>query len=168
MRAARLGDASIKTTMRIRHRLGLLATLSGTLALCVAAAGWTLRAAHNPAEGAVLAWLGRMGAVRQPAARVATLSQAGWFSVNDVNAIVWLLAAAVLLAVAAMGLAVAAEWRRESTLWLACGYVCGALALALLKPVAGFVALTGGVMLAVLLRQERAQVNGQGNGQESG
>ena len=104
--------------MRRSKRLGFLSFLSGIFAIGAAAAAVQLRAIFNPATGAVLAWLEKIGLVKHSQIGGPSVSEAGFFSVNDENAILWLMCIAVFFAVAAMVLSVVAEWRHEPSLFL--------------------------------------------------
>ena len=138
-------------------RIGLISFFVGVLAICLATGFLQVRASHNPAGGVVLAWLTQIGVVQQSVSTTASLSEASVLSINDENALLWFLFSAVTFSVLAMAIAVVAEVRREHTLFLSCGFIFGALSLALIKPVAGLASLIGGFALVMAIRHQRKQ-----------
>jgi hypothetical protein len=85
------------------------------------------------------------------------MSDAGYFAINDGNAIGFLVALSVVLALIAMAAAIWAEHRREPTLYLSVGYICGALAVAQVWPLAGFVCAIVGVTAVLILRRQHGK-----------
>ncbi|MBI2307907.1 MAG: hypothetical protein HYU78_11460 [Rhodocyclales bacterium] len=138
-------------------RIGLISFFVGVLAICLATSAIHMKASHNPAGGVVLAWLAKIGVVQQTVSTTASLSEASVFSINDENALQWLLFSAVASSVLAMVVAVVAELRREHTLFLSCGFIFGALSIALIKPVAGLASLIGGFTFVMAIRRQRKQ-----------
>lgn len=129
----------------------------------------------------ILGWLDRLGFVKQPPAETPSvivvelpargipgvaperivsisgapeMSDAGHFAINDENAILFLLTLSIVLALIAMVTAVWAEYRREPTLFLSAGYVCGVLAITQIWPLAGFVCAIAGAIAVLVLRHQ--------------
>ena len=168
--------------MRRPKRIDFVSLLSGALAIPLAALAVHLRSIRVPDSARVLNWLDNLGFVKQPPPEapsiivfdlpsrgtpgvasdrivsvggVSEMSDAGHFAVNDENAIVFLFALCVVLALIAMVTAVWAEHRREPTLYLSVGYICGALAIAQVWLLAGFVCAIAGVAAVLILRNQR-------------
>ncbi len=137
------------------RRPGVISIFLGALAVPIAFAATHASRSHIPGSGAILQRMDNMGLVKQPINGVETLSETSLFAINDQNGINLLFAAAIALAVASMGCALLAEYRREPTLYLSGGYVCGAIAIWLIKPSAGFVLLMVGVIAVLVLRHGR-------------
>jgi hypothetical protein len=161
--------------MRRPKRIDLVSLLSGVAAVPLASTGVYLRSVRVPGSGTILTWLDKLGLVRQspPEAPsvivfdlpsherlvsvggVPEMSDPGRFPVNDESAIVFLLAVGVALALVAMSSAVWAEYRREPTLYLSVGYICGVLAVAQVWLLAGLVAAIMGVAAVLVMRNRR-------------
>src|SRR4051812_26358281 len=99
-------------------RLALISFFTGATAVVTAASATYARSVHIPGSGVALEWLTRMGFVKQRPTSEPAVTEASIFSVNDENALVLLAALAILLAVAALIIALVAEYRREPTLYL--------------------------------------------------
>jgi hypothetical protein len=161
--------------MRRPKRVDLVALLCGAVAILLAGAAVHMRSIRVPGSGAVLTWLDKLGLVKQPPPKapsvvvldlpsserlvgvsgVPALSDSGPFAVNDENAIVFLLVLSVTLALVAMAVAVWAEHRREPTLYLSVGYICGVLAIVQVWLLAGLVAAIVGVATVLVMRNQR-------------
>lgn len=163
-------------------RFGLVSFLAGTFAVPISATASYLQSIRVPGSGFLLGWLEQHGFVNEPAAPapviyvmhlfpslektglstrpmvgvtgVPELTEANVFSINDGNAILFLFATALFLAVASMAFAIYAEYRRESTLYFSAGYVCGALAIFLIRPIAGLVSLIFGLIVVLIHRNQ--------------
>ncbi|MFZ2269112.1 MAG: hypothetical protein WAV95_16165 [Azonexus sp.] len=173
--------------MALRKRFGLLSLLVGVFALPVAMIASYLQSLLGSGSGAVLQWLDRMGVVSQsdmPAPLVQVLSlfpdleklglvkpvvfvsgvpemtEISVFSLNDGRAMSLLLVLSVLLSLVAIGAALWAEYRRESTAFASAGYICGVLALALVWPLAGLVSAIAGIAAVLVLRYQRERQGG--------
>lgn len=83
------------------------------------------------------------------------MSDAGYFAINDENAILLLFASSIALALAAMLVAIWAEYRKEPTLYLSVGYICGVLAIAQVWLPGGFVCGLVGMAAVLVLRHQR-------------
>lgn len=170
--------------LRVRRpkRVDLVSLLSGVLAVPLAVLAIHLRSIRVPGSSRVLGWLDSLGFVKQPPPEapsiividppshgipgvahnrivsisgVPEMSDAGHFAINDENAILCLVALSAVLALIAMVTAIWAEHRREPTLYLSVGYICGALAIAQLWMLAGFVFGIIGVTAVLVLRHRR-------------
>ena len=137
------------------NRFGLTSLVLGGLAVPVAFSAEYARTSHIPGSGVILQWMASMDLVRQAPNSIATLSETSIFAINDQNAISLLLATAIILSVSSMGCALFAEFRREPTLYLSGGYICGALAIFLIKPSAGFISFMAGIAAVLVLRHGR-------------
>lgn len=163
-------------------RVDLVSLLSGVVAVPLASLAVHLQSIRIPGSFKILSWLDSLGFVKQPPPEapsiiaidlpsrglpavppdriisisgVSEMSDAGNFAINDGNAILFLFALSVALACIAMGTAIWAEHRREPTLYLSAGYVCGALAVAQVWLLAGFVCGIVGVTAVLILRHQR-------------
>jgi len=168
--------------VRRPKRVDLVSLLSGVLAVPLAVFAIHLRSIWVPGSSKVLGWLDRLGFVKQPLPEapsiividlpshgipgvtpnritsiggVPEMTDAGHFAINDENAILFLVALSAALALIAMGTAIWAEHRREPTLYLSVGYICGALAIAQVWLLAGFVFGIIGVGTVLVMRHGR-------------
>ncbi|GHU04561.1 hypothetical protein FACS1894158_05130 [Betaproteobacteria bacterium] len=170
--------------MASSKRFGLFALFSGTLAIPTAVVATYLQSIRIPGSGMVLDWLGKIGLVSTPEAPtpviyiiesvapdlakmglargqtvvvsgVPEMREMNPFAVNDENAILFLFFISMLLAALAITSALWAEYRRESGIFLSVGYICGALALFLIRPLFGLIACVFGIMAILLLRLQR-------------
>ena len=168
--------------MQRTQRVDLVSLLSGVLAVPLAVLAIHLRSIRVLGSSRVLGWLDSLGFVNQPLSQapsiividlpsrgipgvapdqivsiggVPEMSDAGHFAINDENAILFLVALSAMLALVAMITAIWAEHRREPTLYLSVGYICGALALAQVWLLAGFVCGIVGVTVVLVLRHRR-------------
>jgi hypothetical protein len=161
--------------MRRPKRIDLISLLSGVAAIPLASVAVYLRSIRIPGSGTVLTWLDKLGLVKQPPPEapsvivfdfpsrerlvsvggVPEMSDPGHFPVNDENAILFLLGLGVALALVAMSTAVWAEHRREPTLYLSVGYICGVLAIAQVWLLAGLIAAIVGVATVMVMRNRR-------------
>jgi hypothetical protein len=140
---------------RARRPLSLVSFLVGAVAAAMAATAAYLRSVHVPGSGASLNWLTKMGLVKQPSAGEASLTEASIFAVNDENALVFLTSLALVLAATAMVIALIAELRREPTLYLSAGFICGAVAILLFKLLIGLATMMVGIVALLVLRHDR-------------
>ena len=141
--------------MVLLNRLGLSSILFGALAVPTAFAAVYARSSHYPGSGVVLQWMESLGLVNPPTNGIVTLSERSIFALNDNNGITLLFTTAIMFAVASMGCALLAEYRREPTLYLSGGYVCSSLAISLMKPSAGFAVFIVGIIVILILRHGR-------------
>ena len=161
--------------MRRPRRVDVVSLLSGVTAIPLASTGVYLRSIRVPGSGSVLSWLDKLGLVRQPPPEapsvivfdlpsherlvsvggVPEMSDPGAFPINDENAIVFLLGLGVTLALVAMSSAVWAEYRREPTLYLSAGYICGVLAVAQVWLLASLIAAIAGIAAVLVMRNRR-------------
>lgn len=165
-------------------RLALLSLVSGTLAIPFAVVGTYLQSIRGSGSGVLLIWLeklgvvkeptpvdpsitifhfpslGSLGAARGPAVNVTgapAMSEAGYFSINDENAIAFVVALGIVLGLVAMVTALWAEYRREPSLYLSAGYVCGALAITQIRTLAGLVFFIVGITSVLVMRHQREE-----------
>ncbi len=168
--------------MACPKRIDFLSFISGALAIPAAFVVTYLRSIHDSSSGLVLGWLETWGFVNEPAhvkpsvsvlqfpsldkfgvfhepvvivAGAPEMSDPGYFSINDENAIVFLIAASVLLGLVAMATALWAEYRRKPTLYLSMGYVCGALAITQIRLLAGLVFFIVGITAVLIMRRHQ-------------
>lgn len=163
-------------------RIAWVSLLSGALAVPLASLAVYLRSVRIPGSFKILSWLDSLGLVKQPAREaphaivielplrgisgaasdgtvsmggVSEMSDAGYFAINDENAILLLFASSIALALAAMLVAIWAEYRKEPTLYLSVGYICGVLAIAQVWFPGGFVCGLVGMAAVLVLRHQR-------------
>ena len=168
--------------MRRPNRIDLVSLVSGVLAVPLARLAIHLQSIRVPGSSRILGWLNSLGFVKQPPpvapsiividlpsreipggapdrmvsiGGVSEMSDAGHFAINDENAILFLLALGIVLALVAMVTAVWAEYRQEPPLYLSVGYICGALAIAQVSPLAGMVNGIVGITVVLILRNQR-------------
>lgn len=160
-RYADRGGASIAVTgpgrnplLKARSFAGISSIVAGAIGLIsviVARHGESLR-------GAASSWLlttaDRLGFIRNPpAGRLDEAKVPRLWSFTDQTALDMVLGLGVLLGVAAVLLAVWAAVRREHSLHLGAGLVCGGLGLAAADNVAGMGALLLGAVLVLAVRR---------------
>lgn len=137
-------------------RYGPLSLAIGILALVFGLGGSHAERVRIPGSAHVLQWLDVYGLVAAPSpVRAAEWSNASLFVVTDGAAIQWVLLHAWWFAAVAMLLALWAESRRESTLPLSAGFICGALALSVSSFPAAMVSILLGSVAIALLRRKR-------------
>jgi hypothetical protein len=141
----------------LQRRLSVASFFAGMIAAGMAGtAGYARSVNYN--TGMSLNWLTKMGLVKQPSAGgEASITETSIFAINDENALVFLTSLAIVCAVAAMALALVAEYRREPTLYLSAGYTSGALALLIFKPVLGFACMVAGTFAILMVRHSRRE-----------
>ena len=160
-------------------RFGVLSLLIGVCAIPVAGLAVHLRSIRVPGSGKILDWLNILGIVKEPMPDkpsivvfdfpapgipgvvpekvvavdgVPEMSDAGYLAVNDENAILFLTALSIVLAIVAMATAVWAEQRREPTLYPSVGYLCGSLAIAQVSLLAALVFAIVGITVVLVSR----------------
>lgn len=139
-------------------RVDLFSMLCGMLAIPLATVSIYLRSIHVPGTGVVLGWLDTLGLVNGPALSVTSapeMTETGYFSINDENALVLLVAISIALGLVAMAAALWAEYRRKPNLYFSAGYVCGALAIAQFRLLAGLIFFMAGIAVALVMRRQR-------------
>lgn len=141
--------------MTLRGRLGVLSLAAGGLSIPVAALATYFRSVSGAGSSFILDWLMSKGATFSNPGSLPTVSAPGFFSITDARAIALLTAVAIGLAVAAMVSALVAEHRRERTLYLSGGYICGALAITLFSPLFGMIAMIAGIAVVMVMRHGR-------------
>lgn len=168
--------------MARRKRFGLASLLVGSLAMPTAAAAAYFRSIQGVGSGLVLQWLEKMGFVSQPDAPGPVVHVISFFpdlekfglakptvivtgtpemtemsvlALNDERAVGFLFLLAVLLALVSIGTALWAEYRRETTVFLSAGYICGALSLVLVRPIVGLVSAIAGIVTVLVVRYQR-------------
>ena len=142
--------------MSSKPSFGLSSIACGCLALLftLVASYWTTFI--NLGEGRLLALMERLGLVRQPAQySFNSIDSPGWLSFTDEKALTLLYTSGAMLAVLAIALAVFAERRRESSLYLSAGLICGASSLVFWEAWGAFAALLVGGAIIIRSRNER-------------
>jgi hypothetical protein len=143
--------------MRFR-RAGVASSLLGSAALALTATAKHWQSFIFVRQGLVLDWLDWLGLVRQPQPEAFnSVSPPGFLSLHDEKALAILSLSGVVVAVASIVLALVAEWRRESSLYLGAGVICSAGALLLWEPLVGLLGLViAGVSILGLRRARQA------------
>src|SRR5450432_1580474 len=141
--------------MRTRNPLGWLSLVAGSLALPSVLIATYLASAYGKGDGYLVRWLDVHGLIRTaPLERVPELRAHSFWVINDEIAIQRLLFVGIVLGIAAMIAARVAEYRDESTLYLAPGFIGGVLGISMYNPLLGLVAMIiGGVALLVIRRR---------------
>lgn len=139
-----------------RGRLGQISVVLGVLSVPVAGAAAYFRSLlGGRGTSFIIDWLMARGATLERPATVHAVSNPGLLSVTDERAVALLVTISVILAGGAMAFALASEHRRERTLYLSVGYICGALAIFELRPLFGMIAMIGGIAIAMVMRHSR-------------
>lgn len=107
--------------------------------------------------GKVLSAMNQLGMVRHERSYIAELTPNGVFAVNDANAVVWLTCLAFILAALGVGLALYAEYKRESTLYASAGFMVATLGIGLLYPLVMVAVQAAGAVALIVIRQYRAR-----------
>src|SRR5438876_3244132 len=144
--------------MRRGVRFGVLSVWLGAAAIVLAIVATYTESLRGRGSAWLLNWLDAQGLV--PPARsggVVELTNPSALLVTDQIAIQWLLAHSVWFAVCSMLFALWAEHKRESSLYLSAGFICGSSSLVLLSPAASMLAmLLGAVFLLALCKYHAA------------
>ena len=141
--------------MKNRNRLGILALVVGGIAVPVAALAAYVRSMVGAGSSFIVDWLLSKGVTFSNPANIYTVSAPSLFSVTDARAVTFVTGLAIVLGVVAMVVALLAEYRRERTLYLSAGYICGALAVFLITSLFGLVAMIAGITAAMVMRHGR-------------
>lgn len=141
--------------MAIPKRLGLISFLLGVLAIPFAIVSGYASSIWNPGGSIILEWADRHGFVKHPSVSYSDISEASIFAINDQNCIYFIYILSILLALISIACAIAAEYRREPNLYLSGGFVCGVLAITIIKPLAGFVLFILVIIAVLTLRHGR-------------
>lgn len=144
-------------SVRIGHRFGLISLLCGVSAcfvfLSVAHVG---RLRELVVGGYLLGALDWLGLVREERTYLVEMKPSSIFSLNDSNAFVWMTFLACLLACAAATLALVAEYKRESTLYLSAGFIVATAGAGLISPLGMVIAQALGVLAIIEIRRRHA------------
>jgi len=145
--------------MRKGNRFGAAALFLGALALVIAVAIFEVEnfQTFNPNKRAVvLGFLDKLGLVKAPdMRREVSATPAYVTSINDTNAFEFLRLHAWWFSLWAIGIALFAEARRETTLFMSAGCICACFALLFLGgTIVGMVSLVGCSVLVFLLRSQ--------------
>jgi hypothetical protein len=141
--------------MRQGNRYGFIALAFGIGAILFGIAASHASSVRIPGSANILNWLNTHGFVKEPdAGRTAVLESPSVLLITDGIAIEWLLVNSLCFAVFALLWALWAEFKREETLCLSAGFVCGALALAIYSLPLSFATMVIGAVCMTLLRRE--------------
>ena len=139
--------------MTSRDDYGFSAVSIGGLAIIVVSAAKRADDLRLSTTGAVLRWADQLGLVKSASSYAATEAKAtSLLCFTDETAVLTVLWFGVYLAASAMVLAVLAEIRRENSLFLSAGFICGVAALLLFSQVVGFSALVIGSFPVFFIR----------------
>lgn len=136
----------------MRTWLGISSFVIGALSLPAAFAATYAHSLKGTGSSFIFDWFASKGLIKENPYSVAAMSEPSIFLVTDDRALASLFAVALALALAGMGLALLAEYRREPTLYFSGGYIIGALSLFFIKPTVGFFALIFGIAIAMVMR----------------
>lgn len=139
-------------------RYGPLSLSFGLLALACGLAGWHAGRVRIPGSAQILNWLDERGLVRAPdPARGPEWSSVSPLLVTDGSAIQWLVLHSWWFGAVAMLLAIWAVRKRENTLSLSIGFICGALSLAFFSFYSSVGSmLIGGIVVSLWRRRRDA------------
>lgn len=139
--------------MRTGKGFGLSSLLFGLVACLVFYTVADL-SKQNPLTGGKLLWIfDQMGLVSHERTYLAELKPSSIFAFNDTSAILFLKWFAFDLVILATTLALYAEYRRESTLYLSAGFILGTASLAFVYPLAMVAAQVAGVGFLFVIRR---------------
>jgi hypothetical protein len=107
--------------------------------------------------GFILQLLDQIGVVNKERSYIVELKASSIFSLNDANAIVWLTWCTFVIAIAAVVLALYAEYKSEATLNSSAGFAIATISIALLYPLAMLLVQLTGVLVLLHIRTGRLQ-----------
>jgi hypothetical protein len=138
----------------MRTPLSFFSLGAGALSVVAVAVAMHAETFRGIGSAVLLNTLDSWGLVRSPKpGAFAEAKPIGVLSLNDESALSLLLWGGVVSAVLACVVALVAEARREHNLYLAAGFICGAMALVVFNVGAGLLALAvGGIAISVLRR----------------
>lgn len=145
--------------MKQRGRIGLFSFVIGSISIPIAASAVYVRSIAGAGSSLLLDWLVSKGITFSNPNAMPALSAPGLFTVTDTTAINFVTSFSIVLAIVAIAAALVAEYFREHTLYLSAGYICGAMAILLVRPVFGLAALIAGIALAMVLRHRNGASN---------
>jgi hypothetical protein len=122
------------TEMRIGTRFGILSLVCAIAACCMCVVLSYIASFGVLRGGVVLKVMGRIGLVRSQRSYIAELKPVGIFTLDDVNVMYWLTGVAFLITLLAVVLALFAEYKCESTLYFAAGFIVATVGIGLLQP----------------------------------
>ena len=143
--------------MTSRDDYGFSAVLIGALSIVVIATAKRADDLRCSTTGAILRWADHLGLVKSvPSDAIMEAKTPSLLNFTDETAVLAVLWFGVYLATSAMILAVLAEMRRENSLFLSAGFICGAAALLLFNQGVGFSALVIGSFPVFFIRAKRS------------
>jgi hypothetical protein len=143
--------------MREGHKFGWASLVCGAVTGVLFFVSAYLSRFGRPRTGYILQFLDRIGVVNKERSYIVELKASSIFSLNDVNAIAWLTWCAVVLAIAAVVLALYAEYEGETTLNLSAGFLIATISIGLLYPLAMLLVQVFGVLVLFYVRTGKLQ-----------
>ena len=151
-----LGQLSMRRNKKFGVASSLLSVMALVLAICVFHIE-RFQTFDPHRQAIVLGLLDRIGLVKTPDMQAETsISAIGLTSINDANAVELMRIYAWWFSLCAIGIAFFAERRREATLFLSIGSVCGCFAVLFVGgAAAGMIAIVGCGFIIFLIRFRR-------------
>ena len=140
--------------MPSKIKLSYTSTVVGALSILAIFAAKDAETYRGTGSAVLLTWATKLGLVREPDPFGAVeMRSPGFFSLTDEKAIAILLWFGVYLAASAVALAIWAKYRREPSLYIGSGLICGSMALVLFHPFVGLVSLGLGAIAILNIRE---------------
>lgn len=141
---------------RIAH--GIASVFCGAIGIPAVTVANHLESLRKPGSAELLFFMDRHGLVAKPdISREQSAVAGGVLALTDESAIFIVLVTGVSCGLLAMLLAISAERRREYNLYSAAGYICGAMAIALVSYPVGLLTMAAGWLCVRAIRRRRAQ-----------
>lgn len=143
--------------MRQRSTYGIASIVFGVLAILLVSVAQHAESFRGTGSAYLLTLADRWGLVRTPPANAETeLRPSSIIALTDETALIGVLGYGIYLAIAAVLVASWAEFKREESLYLAAGFICGTGAVFLVHRIAGLVFLLLGAIVILGVRRARA------------
>jgi hypothetical protein len=143
-------------TIRVEVRHGLLTLQCGVVAFLRFCFLAHRRRLGQLVGGKLLSVLDSIGLVRQQRSYIVEMKPRSILSLDDANEIVWMTWLACMLTGASIVLALLAEYRRESTLYLSAGFMVATAGAGLVSPFGMLVLRIVGFLALVIIRRQHA------------
>jgi hypothetical protein len=140
----------------MKARLGMTSIVLGVLSIAMVYAANHYESFRGTGSSYLLNAADRAGLVRtSPVDAPVELKAPGLLAFTDETALQALLSLGVSLAAASICLALFAEYRHESNLYLSAGFICGSGGLFLMSPVIGLLSMAACAVVFLGLRHAR-------------
>lgn len=140
----------------MKVRLGIASIVIGALSMATVYAANHYESFRGTGSSYLLNAADRAGLVKaSPADAPVELKEPGLLAFTDETALQALLSLGALLAATSICLALLAEYRRESNLYLSAGFICGSGGLFLMSPIVGLLSMAICAVVLLGLRHAR-------------